>query len=166
MSDEVASVGGDAAARCEADAGTDLLEVLGDECARRILTATDERPLTAKELTERCPVSSTTVYRRLNTLLECDLLSERVSFSQGQQRHKVYETTFDLVEASLDADGFTVRTYDGERETARLVRLLLETTNESIEADIEDETLRLSVPLTDDFFEELATRWSRGEVEE
>ena len=155
MSDELAAV------ETESEVGTELLDVLGDECTRRILVATSDRPMTAKELTDRCRVSSTTVYRRINSLLECDLLCEHVSFSKGRQRNTVYEATFDFVEIALDADGFDVETYEERNEAARLARLLSATASDSVEADVENGELCLRMPLTDEFFAEVADHWNR-----
>ncbi|QLG48550.1 winged helix-turn-helix domain-containing protein [Natrinema halophilum] len=84
------------------------LDVLGDDCARTILTATSEGPKTAKELTNRTDSSSATVYRRINNLLESDLLAECVRFDDDGSHTTAYEATVDVLRVQIDADGIDV----------------------------------------------------------
>lgn len=50
-----------------------VLDALGDTACRRIIGALDE-PLTARELVDRCDGSRSTVYRKLDSLVESGLL--------------------------------------------------------------------------------------------
>ncbi|ELY88285.1 hypothetical protein C483_16281 [Natrialba hulunbeirensis JCM 10989] len=84
------------------------LDVLGDECARTILVATSAGPKTAKELTDRTDSSSATVYRRINNLLESNLLAECVRFESDGSHTTAYEATVEHVEVQIDADGIDV----------------------------------------------------------
>lgn len=76
---------------------TRQLDVLGDDCARTILVATSEGPHTAKELADRTNCSSATVYRRLNDLLESDLVKECIRFEEDGSHTTAYEATVDRV---------------------------------------------------------------------
>ncbi|MFB6079795.1 MAG: winged helix-turn-helix domain-containing protein [Haloferacaceae archaeon] len=136
--------------------GSELLDVLGDECSRRIIVATSERPLTVKELTERCPVSSTTVYRRINRLVDLDLLHETPAFPANGASKKRYEATVDRIETTIDEEGFTVQTSRDRSDHDRIERLLSEAPTDRITATVEDGELRLSVPLTGRLFEAVA----------
>ncbi|THE62996.1 ArsR family transcriptional regulator [Salinadaptatus halalkaliphilus] len=84
------------------------LDVLGDECARTILIATSESPKTAKELTDRTDSSSATVYRRINNLLEADLLAECVRFDEDGSHTTAYEATIDQLRVRIDSGGIAV----------------------------------------------------------
>lgn len=84
------------------------LDVLGDECARTILVATSEGPKTAKELTDRTDSSSATVYRRINNLLETDLVAECVRFDEDGSHTTAYEATIEQLCVRIDADGIAV----------------------------------------------------------
>ncbi|WP_137291572.1 winged helix-turn-helix domain-containing protein [Natronorubrum halophilum] len=84
------------------------LDVLGDECARTILIATSEGPKTAKELTKRTDSSSATVYRRINNLLESDLLSECVRFDDDGSHTTAYEATIETLRIQIRSDGIDV----------------------------------------------------------
>ncbi len=84
------------------------LDVLGDDCARTILIATSEGPKTAKELTSRTDSSSATVYRRINNLLESDLLAECVRFDDDGSHTTAYEATADVLRVRIGADGIEV----------------------------------------------------------
>lgn len=84
------------------------LDALGDECARLILVAASERPRTAKELTARTDSSSATVYRRINGLIESDLLAECVRFEENGSHVTAYEATVDRLDVEIDAGGIRV----------------------------------------------------------
>lgn len=84
------------------------LDVLGDDCARTILVATSEGPKTAKELTKRTDSSSATVYRRINNLLESELLSECVRFENDGSHTTAYEATVDALDVRIGSDGIEV----------------------------------------------------------
>ncbi|AFO56621.1 MULTISPECIES: winged helix-turn-helix domain-containing protein [unclassified Natrinema] len=88
------------------------LDVLGDDCARTILIATSEGPKTAKELTKRTDSSSATVYRRINNLLESELIAECVRFDDDGSHTTAYEATVDVLRVRIDADGIDVAVSD------------------------------------------------------
>lgn len=103
MSTEVTNAGaestGDPAAQ---------LDVLGDECARTILVATSEGPKTARELTDRTDSSSATVYRRINNLIETNLIAECVRFEEDGSHTTAYEATIEQLCVKIDDEGIVV----------------------------------------------------------
>ena len=145
------------------EGGTELLNVLGDECSRRILSATSERPMTVKELTERCSVSSTTVYRRINTLVDRGLLYEKPTFPSDGASKKLYESTVRRIETTVDGGGFTVHTYGERTDHGRIVELLSGVPEDDITVDVEDGELRLSAPLNGELLG--AVTWAEGTME-
>jgi DNA-binding transcriptional ArsR family regulator len=85
----------------------DVFDVLASETARTILALTSERPLSADELVERCPGSAPTVSRRLNVLVEYDLLVEETAVDPDGHHYRTFETDvesicFDVGSESLD----------------------------------------------------------------
>ena len=84
------------------------LEILGDECARTILVATSDGPKTAKELAKRTDRSSATVYRRINNLLESELVTECIRFDENGSHVTAYEATVNTLSISITADGIDV----------------------------------------------------------
>ena len=84
---------------------TIVFELLNDEYARSILTETSTKPMSAKELSQRCDTSLTTVYRCVEKLEEAGLLAERTRPRSDGHHDTVYV-------ASLDE--FSVRLRDGE----------------------------------------------------
>ena len=76
-------------------ATTDVLTLLSDDAARSILCAADE-PLTAKELAEECGVPLSTVYRKLEPLVDTSLMEEttrvKVYGKHPQQYRRRFET--------------------------------------------------------------------------
>lgn len=93
---------------------TAKLDVLGDECARTILVATSDGPRTAKELTARTDCSSATVYRRINSLLESELLAECIRFEEDGTHTTAYESTVERLSVRIGTDGIDVDSSDYE----------------------------------------------------
>lgn len=80
---------------------TTVVALLDDEHVRTILTATDGEALSAKELSERCDVSVTTVYRRLERLQEAGLVAERTRPRSDGHHDAVYVATLDELAVRL-----------------------------------------------------------------
>lgn len=78
-----------------------LFEVLADDYARRILVAADQGPKTAKSLSDACDASLSTVYRRLSTLDEYDLVAERTTIGPDGAHRRVYETALEGLSVDL-----------------------------------------------------------------
>nr|WP_263020252.1 helix-turn-helix domain-containing protein [Natronobiforma cellulositropha] len=93
------------------------LDILGDECARTILVATSSGPRTAKELTARTDCSSATVYRRINTLLESQLLAECIRFEEDGSHTTAYEATVERLRVDIDANGIDVALTETDEPT-------------------------------------------------
>ncbi len=106
---------------------TDLSTVVGlldDEHARSILVATSEEPLSATELSERCDVSVSSIYRRLDRLAEAGLLDEQTRPRRDGHHETVYVSLLGRFELTIE---------DGT----------LEWTVEGTETDVADELTRL-----------------------
>lgn len=112
--------------------------------------------MTAKQLSDRCPVSTTTVYRRVNSLLDCGLLREEAAFPSDGAGMTFYRTTFDSIEIRLDEDGFYVDVFDKQSAVERFSRLLGETPDDDIDVDVTEGELRIGVPFTNEVISELA----------
>lgn len=132
-----------------------VLEALGDDSSRSILVATSDRPMTAKELTERCHVSPTTVYRRINALVDRGLLEKRVSLDAGPNQNTVYEPTFTRADVRLTPDGIQVETVADADEEALLAGLVTRASSEEIDLQVEDGEITVSIPPTDDLLRAL-----------
>ncbi len=85
----------------------DLLAVLDDEYARPILVAASAEPQSAKALAEVCDASLPTVYRRLDTLAEYDLIAEQTELDDDGHHYSTYEATLQSVAIELEETGFT-----------------------------------------------------------
>ncbi|QKG94498.1 ArsR family transcriptional regulator [Halorubrum sp. Atlit-8R] len=100
-----------------------ILEILDDDYARAILESTRRKHLSAKELSEECDMSVSTVSRRVNTLLEYDLLIERTHVDPDGHHYSEYEAQLDRVEVQLLESGFDVRIELREDAPDRFARL-------------------------------------------
>ncbi|MCT9095133.1 helix-turn-helix domain-containing protein [Haloarchaeobius sp. HME9146] len=92
----------DVADEQDADA---VLSLLGDEYVREILAAASREPHSASDLSEVCDASLSTVYRRVDDLLEHGLLVESTRIDADGTHVSVYETA---------VEGFHVGLADGE----------------------------------------------------
>ncbi|WIV68169.1 winged helix-turn-helix domain-containing protein [Natrialbaceae archaeon AArc-T1-2] len=87
---------------------SELLAVLDDEYARAILTETSVEPMSASTLSDRCDASLPTIYRRLERLEECHLVTEETELAADGNHYSVYEANLDSLELSLDDGEFAL----------------------------------------------------------
>lgn len=85
-----------------------VFATLDDEYAREILVATKSERLSGKELSERCGMSRPTVSRRVNRLVEQDLLEEYTHVDPGGRHYREYEARLERIEVLLEEEGFDV----------------------------------------------------------
>ena len=79
-----------------------LFDLLVDPTTRTLLQAVDEQSLSAKELAEQCDVSGPTTYRKVNDMLEFDLLEARTELDGDGNHYTVYDSNVDHVQISID----------------------------------------------------------------
>lgn len=85
-----------------------IFDVLGSERARRILSIASVRPVSADDLATALDASLPTVYRRVNALLDYDLLTEDTQIDAEGNHYKTYETNLQRICFEVDDGGFTV----------------------------------------------------------
>lgn len=78
-----------------------VLTLLDDDHARAILTATSVEPMSARELSDHCDVSRTTVYRRVERLTAAGLLDERTRPRADGHHDTVYVALLDELSIRL-----------------------------------------------------------------
>jgi DNA-binding transcriptional ArsR family regulator len=96
----------------------DILSLLDDGYAQEILRRTRNTPMSAKELSEACDISISTVYRRVERLVDCELLAERRIPQSDGNHYSIYEARLDELTVTLTDDGFEVTV--SERATGNL----------------------------------------------
>lgn len=106
------------------DVGT-VGSLLGDPTVRTILVETSQKPMSAATLSDHCEASEPTIYRRLETLRECDLLVERTRPDPDGGHHRtVYATNVRRVTVELDAGELTLHVDRREDMADRFTRLV------------------------------------------
>nr|WP_245575990.1 winged helix-turn-helix domain-containing protein [Haloplanus natans] len=88
-----------------------LVDLLDDEHVRTILAATSAEPLSAAALSDRCGVSTSAVYRRVDRLVDADLLDERTRPRSDGHHDTVYVATLERFELRV-VDGAVDWTVD------------------------------------------------------
>ena len=87
-----------------------IVEALQDPDCRRILRVAGDDPLTVKELADACRLPLSTTYRKVDLLLEADLVSEGVRVREDGKHPAQYVRRVDEVTVDLTvADGFEFR---------------------------------------------------------
>lgn len=100
-----------------------IFEALADDTSAAILANTTERERSADELAEVVDASPSTVYRRIESLVDDGLLIERLQLDRTGDHYHVYRAAIRSVEARLE-DG-AIETHVERREDGvdRFVRL-------------------------------------------
>lgn len=100
-----------------------IFEALADDTMAAILAHTAEHERSADELADLVEASPSTVYRRIDTLVDEGLLIEQLQLDRQGNHYHVYRAAIKRVEARLE-DG-TIETHVDRREDGvdRFVRL-------------------------------------------
>lgn len=104
-------------------ASTEIFTVLDDEYSRAILEATRRGPKSGKELCAECGMSRATVSRRVNDLIERELLVEHTTIDPDGHHYSQYEAVLDRVDVRLREEGFEVTVEIEEDPADRFSRI-------------------------------------------
>ncbi len=86
-----------------APSATEIFAALDDPDCREIIRQLDE-PMTAAELTTRCDIPQSTLYRKLEVLTEATLLEESTEIRRDGHHASKYTVDFDEVSIELADD--------------------------------------------------------------
>lgn len=101
----------------------DVLELLGERRVREILEATSREPMSAKALSEECEVARSTIYRRVEEMLEHGLLIERTRVRPDGSHHSVYEANVTHLGVDVENGRLDVRVQVHEGAAGRFSRM-------------------------------------------
>ncbi|MFD1646823.1 helix-turn-helix domain-containing protein [Haloarchaeobius litoreus] len=101
----------------------EVLELLGQQRVRQILAATSSEPRSAKELGEECDVALSTIYRRVEDMIEGDLLVERTRIESDGSHHSVYEANIDHLDVDIEDGIIDVHIHVREDAAQRFSRI-------------------------------------------
>jgi DNA-binding transcriptional ArsR family regulator len=87
------------------------LELMADDYALAILETLTDGPKRGRELTDACRGSRSTVYRRLNRLVEAGFVTEETALDSDGHHCKRFRLVRDTVTVTIDHDGLTVTAY-------------------------------------------------------
>lgn len=98
--------------------------VLEDAVSRSILVHARTESLSASVLADRCDVSTVTIYRRLETLREHDLVLASTVPERDGNHYKVYRTNIRHLTISLTEEGFELEIEHNDTPADRFTRLI------------------------------------------
>lgn len=78
-----------------------LLDAVHNDTSRQILTYTSETERSAEELAELIDVTQTTIYRKLEELVENDLVLERIHVDSSGDHYHEYRAAIDEVHVRI-----------------------------------------------------------------
>lgn len=107
----------------EAEADSDVVEVLGDDYVRTILVQTREEPKSVQALSDACDADPSTIYRRVERLTEADLLEDHQQLDPDGHHHKVYAARLREVRIRLGEADYEVEIERREPPADRFTRL-------------------------------------------
>lgn len=99
---------------CETSA--ELLNLVADEQVREIIAATAANWLTVTELEEQCPISTATMYRKVEAMVDADLLAERLRLRRNGRHVREYRTCIDALSMTLTVDESIEMTVECEQK--------------------------------------------------
>jgi len=105
------------------DSSAALLSLLGEERVRQILMATSRESMSAKELSEEWDVAVSTIYRRVDEMIEYGLLVERTQIEADGSHHSVYEPNIDHLDVDIDDGTIDVSVHVREDAAQRFSRI-------------------------------------------
>lgn len=100
-----------------------LFKALADDTMATILAHTTEHERSADELAELVEASPSTVYRRIETLVDEGLLIERLQLDRQGNHYHVYRAAIKRVEARLENGSIKTHVERREDSVDRFVRL-------------------------------------------
>lgn len=88
-----------------------VLDTIGDEYARDVLAMICDNAYSAREIAAHLDHSENTVYRRINTLKEHDLVETSTKIVDDGNHYQVHEAAFDSVVISVDDEEYDLEIY-------------------------------------------------------
>lgn len=87
---------------------SNILDLFADPVARALLLVANGRPVSVNDIADSLDVSNPTIYRRIDALVDANLLAEYQRINPNGNQHKEYETILDEITFSVEADGYKV----------------------------------------------------------
>lgn len=136
---------------------TAVLDALGDEVSREILVAGMERAVTAEELSCRCNVSESTIYRRLDRLSDLGLIERCNHLVSEADSKSAYRTPVSGLTVRLDQDGLRVRPESDDPVVSAIETVLEAVELEHVNYEAESNDMDVRFSLDDDQVQTFAT---------
>lgn len=86
---------------------TELLELLGDEYTRKVLSVIADDPKRGRKVAQEASISRATAYRRLNELQEAGLVETEMAVDPDGHHHERFHAILDRADVSFDRTGFS-----------------------------------------------------------
>ena len=81
----------------DSDSNVKIIKMMGSKHARKIIQVTNEKPLSASEISETCSIPLTKVYQWLRRLENCKLLKPSGIVNEGGRRIRFYKSRVNMI---------------------------------------------------------------------
>ena len=81
----------------DSDSNVKIIKMIGSEHARKIIQVTNEKPLSASEISKTCSIPLTKVYRWLQKLENCKLLRPTGVINEEGRRIRFYKSMVNMI---------------------------------------------------------------------
>jgi predicted transcriptional regulator len=101
-----------------------ILQAMADDCALAILRSTTEKPCSAMEIIHQCALPPSSVYRRINELVDARLLTvERTVITNDGKKFGLYRNTVTDMRAEYKSGEVELTVSFNEDVVNKLTRL-------------------------------------------
>ena len=102
----------------------EVAAIIEDDVMRAILAETSVKPMSVNELAERVDASKPTIYRRLQTLEELDVIEGRTRLDEAGDHYDVYAATFHRLTVELNDGEYDFHIERSEPMADRFTRFI------------------------------------------
>ena len=101
----------------------DAFNLLGDDYVRDILRATSTEPKCVREMSQELDVARSTVYRRVDSLVDFGLLRERTKAAKDGNHYAVYEAVVERLTIEIDDGELECELHPSDDPSTRFTKL-------------------------------------------
>jgi predicted transcriptional regulator len=100
-----------------------MFDLLGDDYVRDILRATSTEPKGVREMSQELDVARSTIYRRVDTLVDFGLLREQTRAAKDGNHHAVYEAVVDRLTIEIEDGELDCELHPSDDASTRFTKL-------------------------------------------
>lgn len=101
-----------------------IFDLLGDDYSREILRVTSSEPKGVKEMSQELDVARSTIYRRVDRLVDLGILHGRTKASPDGHHYTVYEAAIERLTVELENGELGCQLHPSDDAATRFTKLV------------------------------------------